>query len=155
MLGYIAENGLVVGDEFRDGNIASAAGNLAFIEQCVRQIPIGKRSTTLRSDSAAYQAEIINYGEKHRIRFALGADLDQAVITTIKTIPEHDWKPYKNGSIAETIHAMEKTEGAFQLIVISRPYQSTLFSGEDERMKYTVIATNRTESAEDVVTWYN
>lgn len=50
---------------------------------------------------------------------------------------------------------MEKIEGAFWLIVISRPYQSTHFSEEDERMKYTVIVTNRTESAEDVVTWYN
>ena len=73
----------------------------------------------------------------------------------IKTIAEDDWKPYQNGSIAEMIHSMEKTDTAFRLIVIRRPYQSTLFSEEDDCVKYTVIATNRTESAEDVVAWYN
>jgi len=155
MVGHLAENGLVVGDEFRDGNVAPATRNLAFIKHCVRQMPKGKRITALRSDSAAYQAEIINYCEDHGIRFAIGADLDQAVLTAIKAIPEDDWKPYQNGSITETVHTMEKTEEAFRLIVIRRPYQGTLFCEEDEKVKYTVIATNRTESAEDVVAWYN
>jgi hypothetical protein len=62
----------------------------------------------LRSDSAAYQAEIINYCENHRIHFAIGADLDKTVLATIKTIAENDWEPYKNGSIAEIIHCMNK-----------------------------------------------
>jgi hypothetical protein len=30
-----------------------------------------------------------------------------------------------------------------------------LFSEEEASLKYTVIATNRTESAENIVTWYN
>jgi hypothetical protein len=50
---------------------------------------------------------------------------------------------------------MEKTDTAFRLIVIRRPYQGTLFSEEDEKVTYTVIATNRTESEEEVVAWYN
>jgi hypothetical protein len=101
--------------------------NLAFITHCVRQMPKGKRITALRSDSAAYQAEILTCCEEHGIRFAIGADLDQAGLTAIKAIPEDDWKPYQNGSAAETIHAMEKTDQAFRLIVIRRPYQGSLF----------------------------
>jgi hypothetical protein len=155
IVGNIAENGLAVGDEFREGNVAPATRNLAFIKYCVRQMPKGKRITALRSDSAAYQAEIINYCEQERIRFAIGADLDKAVLNAIRVIPEDDWKPYQNGSIAETIHSMEKTNKAFRLIVIRRPYQGMLFSEEDEKVKYTVIAANRTESAEGVVAWYN
>jgi hypothetical protein len=155
IVGHLAENGFVVGDEFRDGNVAPATRNLAFIKHCVRQMPKGKRITALRSDSAAYQAEIINYCEQEGIAFAIGADLDEAVVGAIMAIPEKDWKPYKSGCIAETVHSMEKTEKAFRLIVIRRPYQGTLFFEEDERMKYTVIATNRTESPELVVTWYN
>jgi hypothetical protein len=153
--GHLAENGFVVGDEFREGNVAPASRNLAFIKHCARQMPKGKKIKHLRSDSAAYQAEIINYCEQHGIQFAIGADLDKAVLTAIEAIPENDWKPYKDGSIAETIHSMEKTEEAFRLIVIRRPYQGTLFFEQDERMKYTVIATNRTESAEDAVKWYH
>jgi hypothetical protein len=155
IVGHLAENGLVVGDEFREGNVAPATRNRAFIKHCVRQMPKGKRITALRSDSAAYQAEIINYCEGDGIRFAIGADLDTSVLTAIKTIPEDDWKPYKNGSIAETIHSMEKTEKGFRLIVIRRPYQSTLFAHEEASLTYTVIATNKMDSAEDVVAWYH
>jgi len=39
--------------------------------------------------------------------------------------------------------------------VIRRAYQRTIFTQEDVSVKYTVIATNRMESAEDVVTWHN
>ena len=155
MVGHLAENGLVLGDEFREGNVAPAARNLAFIKYCVRQLPKAKSITALRSDSAAYQADIINYCEQKGIQFAIGADLDEAVLGAIRAIPEKEWKPYKNGSIAETIHSMEKTEQAFRLIVIRRPYQGMLFAAEDTTLKYTVIATNRIESAEGVVTWYN
>jgi len=155
IVGHLAENGLVVGDEFREGNVAPASRNLAFITHCAQQMPTGTRITALRSDSAAYQAEIINYCEGNGIRFAIGADLDPAVLTAIKTIAEDDWKPYRNGSIAETIHCMEKTYEAFRLIVIRRPYQSSFFAYQEASLKYTVIATNRTESAQNVVSWYN
>jgi hypothetical protein len=155
IVGHLAENSLVLGDEFRDGNESPSARNLSFIKHCVRQLPKRKRIAALRSDSAAYQAEIINYCEQQGIQFAIGADLDEAVVGAIRAIPEKEWKPYKNGYIAETVHSMEKTETAFRLIVIRRPYQSTIFAAEDNRLKYTAIATNRLESAEDVVAWYN
>jgi hypothetical protein len=74
MVDHLVENGLVVGDEFREGNVAPATRNLAFIKYCVRQMPTGKRITALRSDSAAYQAEIINCCEQEGTRFAIGED---------------------------------------------------------------------------------
>jgi len=155
IVGHIAENGLVLGDEFREGNVTPAARNLAFVKYCVRQMPKGKSIKFLRSDSAAYQADIINYCESEGIEFAIGADLDEAVLQAIRAIPDKDWKSYKNGYIAETIHSMNKTKDAFRLIVIRRTYQSNIFAQEDVSVKYTVIATNRMESAEDVVKWYN
>jgi hypothetical protein len=90
IIGHLADNGLVAGDEFRAGNVAPAARNLAFIKHCVRQMPKGKRITALRSDSAAYQGEIINYCEGDGIQFAIGADLDPPVLTAIAAIPERD-----------------------------------------------------------------
>jgi len=155
IVGHIAENGLVLGDEFREGNVAPATRNLDFIKYCARQMPKGKRIAFLRSDSAAYQAEIINYCEQNRIQFAIGADLDEAVLKAIAAIRDKDWVPYKNGYIAETIHSMNKTKEAFRLIVIRRTYQSNIFAQEDVSVKYTVIATNKIESSEEVVTWYN
>jgi hypothetical protein len=155
IVGHLAENGLVLGDECREGNEPPSARNLAFIKHCARQMLKGKRIAAFSSDSAAYQAEIINYCEQKGIQFAIGADLDEAVLGAIRAIPKKDWKSYNSGSIAETIHSMEKTEEAFRLIVIRRSYQSTIFAEDDASLKYTVIATNRIESAEGVVAWYN
>jgi len=155
MVGHISENGLVVGDEFRAGNEAPAARNLEFIKYCARQLPKGKRIKALRADSASYQASIINYCEGKGIEFAIGGDLDEAVLNAIRSIPEQDWRAYKAGHIAETVHCMNKTDKAFRLIVIRRPYQMDFLAQQSVTVKYTVIATNRQESAQQVVRWYN
>ncbi|MDL1966897.1 MAG: hypothetical protein LWW90_09605, partial [Candidatus Desulfofervidus auxilii] len=36
---------------------------------------------------------------------------------------EDERRPYENRHIAETVHCMEKTNQAFRLIVVRRPYQ--------------------------------
>jgi len=155
IVGHLAENGLVVGDEFREGNESPGGRNLEFLKQCVKQMPKGKKIMAMRADSAAYQAEVINYCEGDGIEFAIGADLDEAVRAAIRSIPKGDWRLYENGYIAETVHCMNKTKKAFRLIVIRRPYQKELFGEAAERVKYSLIATNKTESADGVAGWYN
>lgn len=155
MVGHLAENGLIVGDEFRQGNESPGSKNLEFIKYCEQQLPDGKRITAFRSDSAAYQAGVINYCEQNGIEFAIGADLDEAVVRVIQGISGRAWRVYQNGFIAETVHCMNKTEKAFRLVVIRRPYQGHLFDSAQASEKYTVIATNRMESAEQVMRWYN
>jgi hypothetical protein len=49
-------------------------------------MPTGKTIAFLRSDSVAYQAEIINYCEKNRIQFAIGADCDETSLGIIETL---------------------------------------------------------------------
>jgi hypothetical protein len=155
MVGHLAENGLILGDEFRQGNEAPASGNLKFIKYCRKQLPEGSHIKAFRADSAAYQAEIINYCDANGIEYAIGADLDQAVVRQIKSLGSSDWKVYQNGFIAETVHCMNKTRKAFRLVVIRRPVQGGLFGETDETEKFTAIATNRTEDVEQVVQWYN
>jgi len=155
MVGHLAENGLVLGDEFRHGNDAPAARNLEFIKYCEHQLPKGKHIKAFRADSASYQAEIINYCNDNQIEFAIGADLDQAVLRQIKSLGDNDWHAYQNGFIAQTVHCMNKTKQAFRLVVIRRCYQVNLFDQAGVSEKYTVIATNRTEDLEQFVQWYN
>jgi hypothetical protein len=155
MVGHLAENGMILGDEFREGNESPGGRNLEFIKYCVQQLPKSKRIKALRSDSAAYQAKVINYCQSNGIEFAIGADLDKAVVKEIKNIKEEDWKPYQNGYLAESVHCMNETDEAFRLVVIRRPYQGKLFGEEEASEKYTAIASNREGSAKEVVQWYN
>jgi len=157
MVGHLAENGLVVADEFREGNDSPGARNLEFIKRCCARMPEGKRIGSFRSDSAAYQASVFNYCESEGvdITFAVGADLDSAVLGAIRAIGEEDWRVYQDGHIAETVHSMNETDKAFRLVVVRRPVQGELFDGEDPRFRYKVIASNREESAEETIAWYN
>jgi hypothetical protein len=155
MVGHLAENGLIVGDEFREGNDSPGARNLEFLKYCESQMPKGKKIKAFRADSAAYQADVINYCQDNGIGYAIGGDLDEAVRKVISTIKDDEWRPYQNGFIGETVHCMNKTKEAFRLVVIRRPFQDSLFEGEEGLERYTVIATNRLESAEEVVRWYN
>lgn len=155
LVGHLAENGLVVAEEFREGNVAPAAANLEFIKHCIKQMPKGKRINRFRADSASYQADIINFCDSEDIEFAIGADLDEAVLRAIGSIPESDWKEYKNGHIAETVHCMNRTKEAFRIIIVRRPYQGKLFDDGQMQIKYTAIATSIEGRAEDVLRWYN
>ena len=81
------------------------AGNLEFLQACERNMPKGKRIVAVRADSAAYQAAIFNWCEVTGKLFAIGADPEAAVKAAIAGIPESDWKTFRDGEIAETIHA--------------------------------------------------
>ena len=115
MVGHLAENGMVVFDEFREGNDSPGSRNLEFIRQCAARMPAGKGIGFLRSDSAAYQAEVFNWCEENGIKFAIGGDLDDAVKSLIRAISASDWLPYQDGHIAEAVHCMNRTEKAFRL----------------------------------------
>jgi len=161
IVGHLAQNGLVIGEEFREGNDSPGARNLPFITYCARQMPKGKRIAHLRADSATYQASVFNWCEGKKISFAIAADMDTAVKATISAIPESDWRPYQDGFIAESVHSMNKTKKSFRLIVVKRPMQRELFEDEQRDQKklserYHVIASNRVgQSAEETLRWYH
>jgi hypothetical protein len=158
LVGYV--NGICVGHEFREGNQSPGAGILAFAQKCERVLPEGK-GIYFRSDSAAYQAEVINYYSQPGRSFTITADLDQAVKREIKNLPEADWKAYRTAEgfatdreIAETVHTMNGTEHAFRLIVLRwlNP-QPSLF--EADRYGYHAVASNREEGAAEVIWKHN
>jgi len=155
MLGHLAENGLALGEEFREGNEAPASRNLECTQACAAQMPTGKRIAHIRADSAAYQAELFNWCEEQKVTVAIGGVQDTAVQAAIATIPEEQWPPYREGHLAETGHCMAKTQQAFRLIVLRRPVQQDLLAPEAPRLRDTLIATNREGTPEEIVRWYN
>jgi hypothetical protein len=104
MVVHIAETGAVDCYESREGNTAPAARNLEYKQACERNMPNGKKIAPVRADSAVYQAAIFNWCEETGKVFAIGADQDAAVKAAIKAIPEGDWKTFRDGEIAETVH---------------------------------------------------
>jgi hypothetical protein len=155
LLGFLFELGLALGDEFREGDVPAGAGALEFLELCQRKMPRGKRIGYYRADSASYQARVINFCFDHQMLFTITADKDEAVMVAIKGIKGGEWQPYEGDrEIAETVHTMNNTKEAFRLIVQRwRKLQGELFNPDP--YCYHVIATNREESAKEVVKLHN
>jgi hypothetical protein len=156
MVGTLAENGLVIGYEFREGNAAPSSTNLEFMQHCEANMPKGKHITAIRADSAAYQAAILNWCEDTGKVFAIGADQDAAVKAVIAAIPEKNWKPFRDGELAETVHTMNATKKAFRLIVLRRPQEQDLFDLNKAPYRYHAVASNRPidEGAAATMEWY-
>ena len=159
LVGHVKElSGMVVHEEFRDGNASPGAGHVPFLEICLRRLPAGIRIARFRADSASYQASVLNFCQERGIRFVIGADLNVAVREVIQAIPESHWRPYQDGHIAETVHTMNKTHNAFRLIVVRRRVQNPLPGIEEEEaspdVRYQVLATDHKEIPEWVVDWY-
>ena len=158
LVGYV--DGVCVGHEFREGKQSPGAGIWAFAQSCEAGLPAGKR-IYFRSDSAAYQAAVINHYSQPGRSFSITADLDVAVKREIRNLPEAAWQPYRtpegiatDREIAETVHSMNGTEEAFRLIVLRWPNpQPNLFAAD--RYCYHAVATNREEPASAVIWKHN
>jgi len=153
MTGHLAENGLVVAHEFREGNVSPNTRNLEFYVQCKKAMPAGKRITAFRADSAAYQGKLLDLLHEDRVSYAVGGHLDAATLAAIAVIPPAAWRSYRDGFVAETVHTMNTMKTAFRLIVFKRLRQGSLFP--EEGQGYHVVASNREETAEQTLDWYH
>ncbi len=85
---------------------------------------------------------------------AVRADHDAAVKAAIAAIPEGEWKKFRDGEIAETVHCMNKTRTAFRLVAMRRPREQDLFE-EQSPSRYHAIASNRAdEEAAPTMEWH-
>lgn len=155
LLGFLWGKGVVLHEEFREGNVPPGAGAVEFVEGCRERMPQGKRIGYLRSDSALYQAGVMNWCFDHKVLFTITADQDRAVKEAIKTIKPGEWQPYeRDREIAEVVHTMNHTRQAFRLIVERWPkLQGELF--HPDPYCYHVIATNREEGAQEIVSLHD
>ena len=162
MLGFLFEAKVCLLDEFREGNVSPGAGHREFYRQCKERVPEGKRIGFYRADSASYQAELINDLEGDQVFWAITADQDAAVKRLIEAIGPKEWHEPAAGcgyEIAETVHAMNRTRGAFRLIIKRElRRQGDLFEKQQERYFHHVVASNWPEeekSAHEVLVWHN
>jgi len=161
LMGYLAEVPVCLCGEFRGGNVPAGSGMVKFLKSCLKELPRGKRIGRLRSDSAGYQAAVINWCAEKGIRYTITADKDAAVKEAISLIPEEDWEPLDTLSgvrtdreVAETIHTMNRTKESFRLVV-QRWCNPQLDLFNPHEYCYQVIATDLECHKQEVVWWHN
>jgi len=95
---YWAEQGLILHSEFRDGNVWAGTDNLRVLQEGAALLPAGVVKVYLRSDTAAYQHEVMRYcadPNKPRfgvIEFAIGAKVSASFKQAVGDVEESEWR---------------------------------------------------------------
>ena len=164
MLAFWSETGMVVHDEFRQGSVSPQSNALEFLKQSVAQLPADVEQVCVRSDSAWYQASLLDYCHEHGYRFAVTADLDEAVKSALlEATGAAPWIPLNAPDdnddeslrewACEWVHTLNDSKHPYRLVLLRRErLQGDLFEGT---YSYGAIITNRNDlGTHELVHWH-
>lgn len=91
-----AEQEMILADEFRDGNVP-AGGLLGLLQKAVSALPQGIERIYVRSDSAGYEHELMNWCRAEKpgrapIIFAISAKMSEELRRQIERLPTSAWQ---------------------------------------------------------------
>jgi hypothetical protein len=109
MLAVWAETGLVLADEFRDGNVPAQMAPLAVAQRALTALPGTVKEYYYRGDAACHESRLVNWlqdeqrggGPCGRIGFAISAGMGEPLHAAIRVVPESAWQPYGDPHPAE------------------------------------------------------
>jgi hypothetical protein len=160
-----AETMLVMIDEFRDGNVHPGRDIKRVVDESVNMLLPGEWHINIRSDSAAYEKDILDYWNGKHWGFAVSADMSPQLKQEIEKLPDNAWRVWKiekRGVIREWAEVTyvpatgyEQKDGhpyRYVAVRIRQPQGEFFFDGSSVR--YYAIVSNRWEMAgQDLIEW--
>jgi len=145
---------LVPADEFRQGNVPPCRDMTRLVDEAYEMLPPGPWRVRVRSDSAAYQQEVLDHWHNRGWQFAVSADMSQGLKREIERLPEetwHLWKIEKDGVIKEWAEVpyvpsrkreKKDTQPYRYLVVRLRRQQGDLFR-DGTSVRHFALVSNR------------
>jgi len=172
MLGVWAEMGLIVADEFRDGNVPAGREPLRCARASFAALPSTVTEYYFRGDSACHENGLLNWlrnqdregGPKGRIGFAISARMGEDLAAALKKIPEKQWQTFdreQDGTLRQGAEVdFVPTECYENKDLIPLRYiglrllkpQGELFA-DGESKKHFAVVTNRPEEGSFILRW--
>jgi len=161
-----AETGLVLADQFRDGNVPASVGLGELVDEAYAALPSERAwRVSVRSDSAAYERDLLDHWAGRGWRFAVSADMSPQLRAEVVALPAEAWTelaveadgfvrewaevPYVPGRTYERRDAAPWRYLAIRI----RPPQGVLF-GDGERVRHFALVTNDWETpGGELITW--
>jgi len=152
LLGIVAENGMVVGSDFREGNVSPVSGLVELIKSCRKTY--SKEIKIIRSDSAGWQKGVVDYCQEESLGFTITTDQTEGLLESIKSIPEEGWKKAvdeegikENYEAAETEYSFGAKKRTVRIAVkrtkLKKQYDLFL------EYRYWIVATNLSKEEYD------
>jgi len=91
-----AETGLVLADEFRDGNVPASAHIQELVDTAAAALPARAEGWTIRvrSDSAAYAHATVDHCDGRGWTFAVSADMSPQLRAAVVALADDAWQPW-------------------------------------------------------------
>jgi hypothetical protein len=174
MLAVWAETGLVLADQFRDGNVPAMMEPLEVAQRAFAALPSTVKEHYYRGDSACHESDLMNWlrneqragGPCGRIGFAISARMSEALHAAIEAIPEKEWAPYGESHPTEIRECAEvpfvpseksekkETQPLRYVAIRIRNKQGELFD-DGSRARHFAVLSNRWElTAARLIEWH-
>lgn len=90
-----AESLLVLVDEFRQGNVPAGKDIKRVVDEALAMLPPGEWRVKVRSDSAAYDQDVLDHWDGRHWGFAVSADMSPQLRQEIERLPADAWQIWK------------------------------------------------------------
>ena len=87
-----AETGLVLADEFREGNVPASMDNRCLVDEACQALPSGDWDIWIRSDSAAYEPDNLDHWDSQGWKFAVSASMSPQLRAVMEAVPPQSWR---------------------------------------------------------------
>lgn len=164
-----AETGLILVDEFREGNVPASVGTIRLVDKAYAMLPPGSWRIRIRSDSAAYEQDNLDDWNRKHWEFAVSADMTPQLKAEIEALPLDAWQPWRERTKKETRVIREWAEVAYvpsrknekkdskpnrYVAIRIRSRQGELF-GDGSSVRYFAIVSNRWEmEGQELLEWH-
>jgi len=160
-----AEAGLVLADEFRDGNVPASRNIRELVDEAYGSLPVGDWQVRIRSDSAAYEQAVLDHWQERGWTFAVSADMSPQLRREIVALPAVAWQFWTieaNGVVREWAEvayvpsrAAEKrdTKPYRYLAIRVRKPQGLLFGDGSDVKHFAVVSNDWDMEGQALVTW--
>lgn len=176
-IAYSPEMGIVLRDQFRDGNVPASMGALNQIKRSVLAVPTGVKKIAVRGDTAMYCPKALTWMDGKGIDFGISMPMVSDLRARIEALPASSWSRHRKlnpfGGVIPTdleiaevefvsnAMATSKKGQPFRILVVRRvDEQGALFGAsgkvrdENGRRWYLALITNKwDEPAEQVWSW--
>lgn len=152
-----AETGLVLAEEFREGNVPASKDIARLVEEAYEALPPGEWKVRVRSDSAAYEPEgVLDTWHGKGWEFAVSADMSPQLREAVTAIPEgawHSWREEKGEVVREWAEvsyvpsrkAEKKDAPVYRYLAIRVRRQQGELWPDGSSVRHFAVVTNRWE----------
>jgi hypothetical protein len=163
-----AETELILADQFRDGNVPAGKGIAELVDDAYAVLPDRGDGweVRVRSDSAAYDQNVLAHWDERKWKFAVSADMTVQLREEIERVPVEQWRLWKverDGYVREwaevafvpgKVTEKRDTKPYRYLAIRIRSPQGVLFADGTQAKVFAVVTNDWEMDGEALLEWH-